>query len=159
MSDLLAPRMYNLLHAAYRHNPQQRNTLKFTCYNGYGKDRQAGRAFASRHSTALKCQWSYKEQFMHPRISILFSAVFMMVAGTGSFAQDTSSDNDANKQSPVCFTHMISDATGACRNAFMQAFGTLSRKCGNNDQTINEESLRHLNEYMSACGCSSECRR
>jgi hypothetical protein len=123
------------------------------------KDRQAGRAFAARHSMALKCPWSYKEQFMHPRTAILFSAVLMMVTGTGSFAQDTSSDNDANKQSPVCFTHMISDATGACRNAFMHAFGTLSRKCGNNDQTINAVSLRHLHEYMSACGCSSECRR
>jgi hypothetical protein len=151
--------MYNQLHAAYRHNPQQRNTIKFSCYNGYGKYRQAGRAFTSRHSMALKYPWSYKEQFMHTWISILFSAVFMMVTGTGSFAQDTSSDNDANEQSPVCFTHMISDATGDCRNAFMQAFGTLSRKCGNNDQTINDVSLRHLNEYMSACGCSSECRR
>ena len=96
---------------------------------------------------------------MHTRISILFSAVFMMVAVTGSLAQDTRSDNDANEQSRVCFTHMISDATGDCRNAFMQAFGTLSQKCGSNDKTLNAVSIRHLHEYMSACGCSSECRQ
>ena len=96
---------------------------------------------------------------MHTKISILFSAVFMIVTGTGSLAQDTISDDDADEQSPVCLTHMISDATGDCRNAFMQAFITLSRKCGNGDKTLNEASIRHVNEYMSACDCSSECRQ
>ena len=58
----------------------------------------------------------------------------------------------------LCLTHMISDATGACRNAFMQAFGALSQKCGS-DKTLNEASIHSVNEYMSACDCSSECRR
>ena len=95
---------------------------------------------------------------MHTKISILFSAVFMIVTATGSLAQDTISEDGANEQSPVCLTHMISDATGACRNAFMQAFGALSQKCGNG-KTLNEENIRYMNEYMSACGCSSECRQ
>ena len=96
---------------------------------------------------------------MHTRISILFSAVFMIVMATGSSAQDTISDADANEQSPVCLTHMVSDATGDCRSAFMQAFGALSQKCGNSSKTLNEASIRSVNEYMSACGCSSECRQ
>jgi hypothetical protein len=94
---------------------------------------------------------------MHTKISILLSAVLMIVAGTGSLAQDAISD-DADEQSPVCLTHMISDATGDCRSAFMQAFGALSQKCGNGSKILNEASIRHVNEYMSACGCSSECR-
>ena len=96
---------------------------------------------------------------MHTKISILFSAVFMLVTGTGSLAQDTNSDDDANEQSPVCLTHKISDATGDCRIAFMQAFGALSQKCGNGGKTLNEASIHHVNEYISACGCSSECRQ
>jgi hypothetical protein len=96
---------------------------------------------------------------MHIRVSILFSAVFMIVTGTGSLAQDAISDDGANKQSPVCLTHRISDATGDCRAAFMQAFSALSQKCGNDDKTLNEASIRYVNEYMSACGCSSECRQ
>ena len=96
---------------------------------------------------------------MHTGISILFSAIFMIVMATGSLAQDTISDDDANEQSPVCLTHMISDATGDCRAAFMQAFSTLSQKCGNGDKTLNEARIRSVNEYMSACGCSSECRQ
>jgi len=96
---------------------------------------------------------------MHTRISILFSAVFMLVTGTGSLAQDTIKDDDANEQSPVCLTHMISDATGDCRNAFMQAFAPLSRICGGGDKTLNEASIHIVNEYMSACGCSNECRQ
>jgi hypothetical protein len=96
---------------------------------------------------------------MHTRISILFSAVFMTVMATGSSAQDTVSDDGANEQSPVCLTHMISDATGDCRIAFMQAFSTLAKKCGNGGKTLNEASIRSVNEYMSACGCSSECRQ
>ena len=89
---------------------------------------------------------------------ILFSAVFMLATGTGSLAQDAITGDDANEQSPVCLTHMISDATGECRNAFMQAFSTLSRKCGKG-KTLNEADIRHMNEYMSACGCSNECRQ
>ena len=95
---------------------------------------------------------------MHTKISILFSAVFMIAAGTASLAQDTISDDAANEQSPVCMTHMISDATGDCRNAFMQAFSALSRKCGNG-KTLNEADIRYINEYMSACDCSNECRQ
>jgi len=95
---------------------------------------------------------------MYTKISILFSAVFMLVAGTCSLAQGTISDDVTNEQSQVCLTHMISDATGDCRNAFMQAFSALSRKCGNG-KTLNEADIRYLNEYMSACGCSSECRQ
>ena len=95
---------------------------------------------------------------MHTKISILFSAVFIMVTGTSSLAQNTISDDDANEQSPVCLTHKISDATGVCRNAFMQAFGALSQKCGSG-KTLNEAGIRYVNEYMSACGCSSECRQ
>ena len=95
---------------------------------------------------------------MHTKTSILFSAVSMLVAGTGSLAQDTNSDNDANERSPVCLTHMISDATGDCRNAFMQAFSALSRKCGNG-KTLNVADIRYINEYMSACDCSNECRQ
>ena len=95
---------------------------------------------------------------MHIRISIIFSAVFMIAAGTASLAQDTISDDAANDQSPVCTTHMISDATGECRNAFMQAFSALSRKCGNG-KTLNEADIRYMNEYMSACNCSNECRQ
>ena len=95
---------------------------------------------------------------MHTRLCILFSAVFMLVTGTGSFAQDPVSKDDANEQSPVCLTHMINDATGECRNAFMQAYGPLSQKCGKG-KTLNEASLRIVNEYMSACGCSNECRQ
>jgi hypothetical protein len=96
---------------------------------------------------------------MHTRISILFAAVFIIVTATGSLAQDTISEDGANEQSPVCLTHMINDARGDCRNAFMQAFGPLSRKCGSDDKTLNEASTRYVNEYMSACGCSSECRQ
>jgi hypothetical protein len=95
---------------------------------------------------------------MHTKKSILFSAVFMVVTGTGSLAQDTISDDDADEQSPACLTHKISDATGDCRIAFMQAFSALSQKCGSG-KTLNETSIRHVNEYMSACGCSSECRQ
>jgi len=102
--------------------------------------------------------YQIKEQLMHTKISILFSAIFMSVTATSSLAQDTISDDNVNEQSPVCLTHMISDATGDCRSAFMQAFGALSQKCGNN-KTLNEVSIRHVNEYMSACGCSSECRQ
>jgi len=100
-----------------------------------------------------------KEHIMHTKISILLPAVFMLVTGTGSTAQDTTSYDDANEQSPVCLTHRISDATGDCRTAFMQAFNPLSRKCGNGDKTLNETSIRYVNEYMSACGCSNECRQ
>ena len=100
-----------------------------------------------------------KEQPMHTRTSILFSAVFMTVMATASSAQDTVSPDDANEQSPVCLTHMISDATGDCRNAFMQAFSALAQKCGNGGKTLNEASIRSVNEYMSVCGCSSECRQ
>ena len=96
---------------------------------------------------------------MHIRISILFSAVLIIATGTGSLAQDAISDDDAKEQSPVCLTHRISDATGDCRAAFMQAFSTLSQKCGNGTRTLNEASIRYVNEYMSACGCSSECRQ
>jgi hypothetical protein len=92
------------------------------------------------------------------RISILFSAVFMIVTGTGSLAQNTITDDDANEQSPVCLTHKISDAPGHCRIAFMQAFNTLSQK-GGNGKALNKASNRYVNEYMSACGCSSECRQ
>ena len=95
---------------------------------------------------------------MHTKIFILFSAVLMLVMTTGSSAQDTIIDDKASEQSPVCLTHMISDATGACRNAFMQAFGALAQKCGN-DKPLNEASIRSVNEYMSACGCSNECRQ
>jgi len=95
---------------------------------------------------------------MNTRISILFSAILMLVTGTGSFAQDTINDDVANDQSPICLSHMISDATGECRNAFMQAFGSLSRKCGNG-KTLNEADIRYINEYMSVCGCSNECRQ
>ena len=95
---------------------------------------------------------------MHTKISILFSAVLMLAAGTGSLAQDAISDDDTKEQSAVCLTHMISDAKGECRNAFMQAFSTLSRKCGNG-KTLNEADIRYMNEYMSACGCSNECRQ
>ena len=38
---------------------------------------------------------------MHTKISILFSAVFMIVTATGSLAQDTVSEDGANEQSPV----------------------------------------------------------
>jgi hypothetical protein len=96
---------------------------------------------------------------MHTRISIFFSAVFMLVTGTVSLAQDTIKDDDANEQSPVCLTHMISDATGDCRAAFMQAFSPLSRICGSGDKTLNEASIRHVKEYMSMCGCSTQCRQ
>jgi hypothetical protein len=96
---------------------------------------------------------------MHTKISTLLSAVFMLVTGTGSLAQDTIKDDDANEQSPVCLTHMISDATGDCRAAFMQAFSPLSRICGSGDKTPNEASIRYVKEYMSTCGCSSECRK
>jgi hypothetical protein len=96
---------------------------------------------------------------MHTRISILFSAVFMITTGTASLAQNAISDADANEQSPICLTHMISSATGDCRNAFMQAFSTLSRICGNGDKALDEASIRYVNEYMSTCGCSSECRQ
>jgi hypothetical protein len=95
---------------------------------------------------------------MHTMKSTLISAVLIIVTATGSLAQDTVSDDVANQQSPVCLTHMISDATGDCRNAFMQAFSTLSQKCGSG-KTLNEASIRYVNEYMSACGCSSECRQ
>jgi len=95
---------------------------------------------------------------MLTKIFILFSAVLILVTGTGSLAQDTISDDDADDQSPVCLTHMISDATGECRSAFMQAFSALSRKCGNG-KTPNEADIRYLNKYMSACGCSNECRQ
>jgi hypothetical protein len=99
-----------------------------------------------------------KEQLLHTRTAILFSAIFMTVMATGSSAQDPGSDEDANKQSRVCLTHMISDATGDCRSAFMQAFTALAQKCGN-DKALNEASIRSVNAYMSACGCSSECRQ
>ena len=95
---------------------------------------------------------------MHTRISILFSAVLMLVMTTGSSAQGTVIDNKASKQSRVCLTHMIRDAKGSCRNAFMQAFSALSQKCGNN-KALNEVSIGHVNEYMSVCGCSNECRQ
>ncbi len=94
---------------------------------------------------------------MHPIISILFSAIFMLVT-TGSLAQDTVGDVHANKQSPICLTHRINDATGDCRNVFMQAFSALSQKCGSN-KTLDEVSAGYVNEYMSVCGCSSECRQ
>ena len=96
---------------------------------------------------------------MHTRTAILFSAVFITVMATGSSAQDPGRDEDANKQSPVCLTHMISAATGDCRNAFMQAFSALAQKCGSGGKPLNEASIRAVNEYMSACGCSSECRQ
>ena len=95
---------------------------------------------------------------MYTKISILSSAILMLGTGTGSLAQDTISDDAANEQSPVCLTHMISDATGECRNAFMQAFSALSRKCGNR-KTLSEADIRYMNEYMSKCGCSNECRQ
>jgi len=95
---------------------------------------------------------------MHTKISILFSAILMLGTGTGSLAQDTIIDDAANEQSPACLTHMISDATGECRNAFMQAFSALSRKCGSG-KTLSEADIRYMNEYMSKCGCSNECRQ
>jgi len=96
---------------------------------------------------------------MRTRIAILFSAVLMIVTGTNSLAQDTIRNGDAVRQSQVCLTHMISDATGDCRLAFMQAFSSLAQKCGNSGKTLNETSILHVKEYMSACGCSSECRQ
>ncbi len=105
---------------------------------------------------ALNCL-SNKEQHMRPMISILFSAVFMTVT-TGSLAQDTISDVRANDLSPVCLTHRISDAKGDCRDAFMRAYSALSQKCGS-DKTLNEAGIGSVNEYMSVCGCSNECRQ
>ena len=96
---------------------------------------------------------------MHTRIPIMLSAACMILTGTGSFAQDSVRVDAAHKQSPVCLTHMISDATGDCRSAFMQAFSPLSRICGNGDRTLNEASMLYVKEYMSTCGCSSECRQ
>ena len=46
-----------------------------------------------------------------------------------------------------------------CRNAFMQAFSALAQKCGDGGKTLSEASIRSVNEYMSVCGCSSECRQ
>jgi len=41
---------------------------------------------------------AYAHQDIH-----FISAVFMLVTGTGSLAQDTNSDDDANEQSPVTY--------------------------------------------------------
>lgn len=98
-----------------------------------------------------------KKQVMRAVISIFLCAVFMFVAATDGMAQETTGDDDAIAQSPVCFTHKSRDATGECRIAFMRAAGALKilRVKG---RTLNEAGLGYVSEYMSKCHCLSEFR-
>ena len=94
---------------------------------------------------------------MHTMAAILMTAVFMLVMTSASFAQDTTSDDDANKPYPVCFTWKSKDAgKGACRTAFMRAASPLGQKC--KGKTIPESGQGHIHVYMAACRCESECK-
>ena len=94
---------------------------------------------------------------MYTKTAILVTAVFMLVTASASFAQDTISEDDAIKPYPVCLTWKAKDAgKGDCRTAFMRAASPLGQKC--KGKTIPEVGQGHVDVYMAACRCKSECK-
>jgi hypothetical protein len=96
---------------------------------------------------------------MHTMTAILMTAVFMLVMTSASFAQDTTSDDDANKPYPVCFTWKSRDAgrETLCRETFMDARNALGAKCKQN-KTLTPPAMELVAKYMAACRCESACK-
>ena len=95
---------------------------------------------------------------MYTKTAILFTAGFMLLTASTGFAQDTTSEEEVIKPYPVCSTWKSKHGvTKACKIAFMRAASPLGQKC--KGITIPEAGQGHIDVYMTACHCESECKQ